>query len=57
METVKGLFANPGMFYHSIALIERNKQGDKEEAKRLLQKIVDNGLTEKERAKKWLDKF
>ncbi len=35
------LHSNPGHFLKAMALLERNKPGDKEEAKTLLQKVVN----------------
>lgn len=41
LANMHGLFSNPGDFFKAVVLIERNKAGDKEEAKRLLQKVVN----------------
>ena len=48
------LYSNPGKLYHAIALIKRNRNGDKEIAKQLLQQVVEQGLEGKETAKEWL---
>ena len=48
------LYSNPGKFYHAIALIKRNRNGDKEIAKQLLKQVVDQDLEGKETAQKWL---
>ena len=47
-------YSNPGKFYHAIALIKRNRNGDKEMVKQLLQEVVEQGLEGKETAQKWL---
>ena len=54
MEKISGLYANNGMFYHAIALIERKQPGDIEEAKKLLQTVAEKNLAGKEEAEKWL---
>ena len=51
------LYSNPGKFYHSIALIKRDQPGDKQEAKNLLQQVVQFDLDEKETAKQLLSKW
>jgi tetratricopeptide (TPR) repeat protein len=54
MEREKGLYQNPGMFYHAVALMHRNLPGDNEKARELLEVVVKNDLGEKEIAEKWL---
>lgn len=44
LANMKGLFSNPGDFLQAIALMSRNKPGDRDKAKMLLDKV----LTEKE---------
>ena len=51
------LHANPGKFYHALALMKRNQPGDKEMAKQLLQQVVDNDLDERQEAQTWLKKW
>lgn len=51
------LHANPGKFYHALTLMKRNQPQDKQEAKRLLQQVVENGLAENETAERWLKKW
>lgn len=48
------LYSNPGKLYHAIALIKRNRNGDKEMVKQLLQQVVEQDLEGKETAQKWL---
>jgi tetratricopeptide (TPR) repeat protein len=49
-------FSNPAKIYKAITLMKRNNAGDKEQAKELLQQIIQNNLDEKETAEKWLKK-
>ncbi|HEY4877338.1 MAG TPA: tetratricopeptide repeat protein [Puia sp.] len=51
------VFSNPAKIYKAITLMERNNAGDKEQAKELLQQIIQNNLDEKETAEKWLSKW
>jgi len=51
------LFSNPGDFLKAISLLERNATGDKEEAKKLLQKVVENKEEGNEKAQEWLNKL
>jgi tetratricopeptide (TPR) repeat protein len=46
------LSINPGKLYHALALIKRNRSGDKEMAKQLLKQVMDQNLDEKEAARK-----
>jgi len=48
---------NYGKFLHAVVLMKRNGSGDSEEAKKLLTDVVDEKLSGKETAKKWLDKW
>jgi tetratricopeptide (TPR) repeat protein len=48
------LYSNPGKLFHAIALIKRNRNGDKEIVKQLLQQVVEQDLEGKETAQKWL---
>jgi tetratricopeptide (TPR) repeat protein len=51
------LYSNPGKFLHALALMKRNRTGDRETAKELLKQVVDLNLEEKETARKWLKSF
>ena len=51
------LQSNPGDFLKATTLLVRNKQGDKEEAKALLQKVVNEKEEESKKAEEWLKKF
>ena len=45
---------NPGKLYHALALIKRNRNGDRKLVKQLLQQVVEQDLEGKETAQKWL---
>lgn len=51
------LQSNPGKFYKAVALLYRNKRGDKEAAKLLLQQVIDKKLEGKNEAREWLKKL
>lgn len=53
----KSLYSNYGMFYKAITLIKRNKTGDAETAKKLLQEVVDTRQEGKEDAERILKKM
>ncbi|MEO8712601.1 MAG: hypothetical protein ABI405_10785, partial [Parafilimonas sp.] len=57
LANMKGLFSNSGDFLKALALMERNKPGDKEEAKALLQKVVNENETGKKEAEEIIKKF
>ncbi len=51
------LYANPGNFYAAIALLKRNKGGDKALAKNLLETVVKNKQEGRAEAIEWLKVF
>jgi tetratricopeptide (TPR) repeat protein len=51
------LYSNPALFYESLTLMKRNIPGDHENARRLLQQVVDSNLARKEDAQRFLDKW
>jgi tetratricopeptide (TPR) repeat protein len=57
MENDANIYANPGKFYHGITLLERRLPGDKEEAKKIMEQVVQNGLEGKETAQLLLNKW
>ena len=57
LANIKGLHSNPGDFLKATTLLLRNKQGDKEEAKALLQKVVNEKEEGSKEAAAWLKKF
>jgi tetratricopeptide (TPR) repeat protein len=50
-------FSNPAKLYKAITLMERNGVSDKDQAKELLQQIVQNNLEGKETARQWIKKW
>jgi len=50
----KKLFSNPGIFLKAVTLLERNKKGDKEAAKELLEQVRDQHLEGAREAAEWL---
>ena len=50
-------FSNPAKLYKALTLMERNNAGDKEQAKELLQQIIQNNLDGKETAQQWFGKW
>jgi hypothetical protein len=57
LANTKGLFSNSGMFLKAVTLLHRNKEGDKAEAKQLLQQVKDQNLDGSKDAEEWLKKF
>jgi tetratricopeptide (TPR) repeat protein len=51
------LFANPGVFYEALALIKRDREGDKAKAKTLLEEVVSQDLPGKNEAAHWINKI
>ena len=54
---MQNLFSNPGDFLKAVTLLERNKPGDKKEAKKLLQRVVNEREAENDKAAQWLKKI
>ncbi|HYE54838.1 MAG TPA: hypothetical protein VD996_08350 [Chitinophagaceae bacterium] len=48
------LYTNPSKFYQALTLMQRNQPGDAQQAKQLLQQVVNNNLEGKETAQQWL---
>ena len=51
------LVSNPAMFYEALALIKRNRPGDADKARQLLQLVVDKKLEGEKLAKEWIKKL
>ncbi|MEP6683416.1 MAG: tetratricopeptide repeat protein [Parafilimonas sp.] len=51
------LFSNSGDFLKAVSLMERNKAGDKEEAKQLLHKVITEKEDGSDKAAEWLKKM
>ena len=50
----ENLFANPGLFYKALTLLQRNVNDDRDNAKKLLQIVVDKNLDGQKEAAGWL---
>ena len=50
-------FANPGLFYKAVTLMKRSQGNDVEEAKKILQTIVQNKMAGYKEAERWLEKL
>ena len=57
LSKMPGLQSNPGDFLKAVTLLERNRTGDKEEAKTLLQKVIDEKEEGSKEAEEWIKKF
>lgn len=57
LATYTGLYANRALLYQSLTLMKRNRPGDAQKAKQLLQQVVDQDLDGKETALQWLKKL
>lgn len=57
LAAMQGLFSNEGDFLEAVTLLLRNAPGDKEQAKMLLQKVVNENEDGSDKAKEWLDKW
>lgn len=52
----KELFSNPGLFLKAVTLLQRNQPGDKEQARQLLQQVIDEKAEGSKEAERWLKK-
>jgi len=57
LEADTSLYSNPGKFYKAITLMKRDKDGDKETARLLLQEVINNDMEGKSEAQKWVKKL
>lgn len=53
----QGLFSNPGLFLQAVTLLQRNKEGDKEKARNLLEAVKSQNLEGSKQAEEWLKKW
>ena len=51
------LYSNPGPFLKAVTLLQRDKTGDRDTARRLLQEVVTRQLDGSPEAAAWLQKF
>lgn len=54
LESERQLAVNPGAFYHALTLMARDHEGDRDEAKALLEKVVRDNLQGAATASQWL---
>ncbi len=52
----KELFSNPGMFLKAVTLLQRNQPGDGEQARQLLQQVINEKADGSREAERWLKK-
>jgi TolA-binding protein len=57
LSNIKSLYSNPGTFLKAVTLLQRNKEGDKEQAKQLLRQVVDQKSEGSREAEEWLKKM
>ncbi|HEY2727276.1 MAG TPA: hypothetical protein VGI61_08895 [Parafilimonas sp.] len=57
LSNMKGLFSNSGDFLKAVALMGRNKPGDKDKAKMLLRKVLSEKEEGSEKAAEWEKKL
>jgi tetratricopeptide (TPR) repeat protein len=57
LANMQGLFSNPGNFLEAVTLMKRNTEGDKEQAKQLLEKVVKEKTEGSDQAEEWLGKM
>lgn len=48
------LYDNPGLLYKAITLMKRNTDNDKEEARQILEKIIEQQLSGSQEAQEWI---
>jgi tetratricopeptide (TPR) repeat protein len=51
------LYSNPGKFYQALTLMKRSSPNDKQEARILLEQVVQNDLEGREEAEEWLKEW
>ncbi|MFD3000335.1 tol-pal system YbgF family protein [Pontibacter toksunensis] len=57
LASVDSLYSNPGLFLKAVTLMLRNEEGDKQEAKQLLQQVVKEEAEGSREATKWLERI
>ena len=51
------LYANPGLFYQALSLMKRDAEGDKANAKKLLEEVIRRDLPGKKESEEWIKKL
>jgi hypothetical protein len=54
---MKDVYSNQGLFLKAITLLQRNKRGDKAQAKQLLERIVNEKAEGRREAERWLKEW
>lgn len=57
LASVDSLYSNPGLFFKAVTLMLRNEEGDKQQAKQLLQQVVTEEAEGSREASEWLEEF
>ncbi|MCH6234186.1 tetratricopeptide repeat protein [Cognataquiflexum rubidum] len=57
LSQLENLYANPGLFYQALALLLRNEIRDNDQAKLLLEIVIDQNQEGTKKAKEWLEKL
>jgi tetratricopeptide (TPR) repeat protein len=57
LDSIPGLYSNPGRFYQALTLMKRNQPGDETLARQKLEQVVQDGLEGREVAREWLRDF
>ena len=57
LEGFRSQFSNPAVLLQAVTLMKRNKDGDKQQAKLLLQRVKNENLDGKELTEEWLKQF
>ncbi len=57
LESFKSQFVNPAVLLQAVTLLKRNQQGDKDQAKSLLQRVISENLDGKPTAEKLLKEW
>lgn len=57
LAALPGLYSNPGPFLQAATLLTRNEGNDQQEARRLLDTVVQSNLYGKDEAERWLKKL
>lgn len=57
LAAMKNLYSNPGLFLKAVTLIQRNEEGDIQEAKQFLEQVVKEEAEGSDQAEEWLKNF
>jgi tetratricopeptide (TPR) repeat protein len=57
LATMKHLYSNPGLFLKALTLMQRNQKGDAQQARQLLEQVVQQKAEGSREAAEWLKRF